>query len=83
MPITALAHGVVADQRREVDRGAGALDVAERLADVERRAAAVAGDDRRDAHADEVLGERLLDEIVGVRVDVDEARRDDQARSRR
>ena len=52
----------------------------ERLADVERRAAAVAGDDRRHAHADEVLGERLLREIVRVRVHVDEAGRDDQPR---
>ena len=51
----------------------------QRLADVERRAAAVAGDDRRHAHPDEVLGARMIGEIVGVGVDVDEAGRDDQA----
>ena len=76
----ALAHRVVADQRREVDRGASAGDAGERLADVERRAAAVAGHDRRHTHADEVLGERLALEIVCVRVHVDEAGCDDQAR---
>ena len=78
-----LADGVVADERREVDRGAGLTDPGQRLADVERRGAAVAGDDRRHAHADEVLGARMIGEIVGVRVHVDEAWRDDQARSRR
>ena len=32
----------------------------------------------RDPHADEVLGARLLGEVVGVGVDVDEPRRDDE-----
>ena len=47
-------------------------------ADVERGAAAVAGDDRGDAHADEVRGRGTIDEVVGVRVDVDESGRHDQ-----
>ena len=40
--------------------------------------AAVAGDDGRDAHADEVLGAGMVGKIVGVGVDVDEAWRDDE-----
>ena len=70
---------VVADERGEVDRCAGLLDLCQRLADVERRATAVARHDGRDAHADEVLGARLLGQVVRVGVDVDEARGDDQA----
>ncbi len=53
-------------------------DLRQRVADVERGAAAVAGDDRRHAHADEVLGARRVGDVVGVRVDVDEAGRDHQ-----
>ncbi len=74
------AHRVVTDERREVHRRASLLDRRQRLADVERGRAAIARDDGRDAHADEVLGARLLDEVVGVGVDVDEAWRDDEPR---
>ncbi len=56
------------------------LDFGQRLANVERRRAAIAGDDRRHAHPDEILGPWLFDEIVGVSVNVDEAWRDDEAR---
>ena len=50
-------------------------------ADVGRGAAAVAGDDRGHAHADEVGRRRMIREVVGVRVDVDEAGRHDQVAS--
>ena len=56
------------------------LDFGQRLANVERRRAAIAGDDRRHAHPNEILGPWLFDEIVGVSVNVDEAWRDDEAR---
>ena len=75
------AHGVVADERGEVHRRAGLLDRRQRLADIECRRAAITGNDSRDAHADEVLGARVIDEVIGVGVDVDEARRDDEPRS--
>ena len=68
----------MADERREVDGGAGILHRRERLADVERRRAAVAGDDRRHTHADEVGGGGMVGDLVGVGVDVDEAGRDDE-----
>ena len=55
------------------------LDFGQRLANVERRSAAIASDDRRHAHPDEILGPWLFDEIVGVSVNVDEAWRDDEA----
>ena len=58
--------------------GARLLDLGQRFADVERRAAAVAGHDRRHAHADEVLGARMIRQVVGVRVHVDESGRDDE-----
>ena len=54
-------------------------DLVERLADVHRRAAAVAGDDRGHSHAQEILRPRLLRQIVRMGVDVDEPRRHDQA----
>ena len=68
----------MADERGEVDRGARLLDLGQRFADVERRAAAVAGHDGRDAHADEVLGAGVLGQVVSVGVDVDESRCDDE-----
>ena len=74
------AHGVVPDERREVHRDAGVADALERVADVQRRRAAVARHDRRDAHADEVLRQRLRRQVVGVRVDVDESRREHEPR---
>ena len=56
------------------------LIAGQRLPDVERRAAAVPRDDCRHAHPDEVLGARLVRQIVGVRVHVDESRRDHEPR---
>ncbi len=66
------------DERREVHRRPSLLDRRQRLADVKRRRTAVARDDGRDSHADEVVGARLLDEVVGVRMHVDEAGCDDE-----
>ncbi len=66
------------DERREIHRRARSIDIAQGLPDIERRGSAVAGNDSRDAHADEVLGAGLLGKIVGVGVDVDEAWRDDE-----
>ena len=72
------AHGVVADERREIYRHAGALDSCQRLPDIECGRTAVARDDGRDAHAYEVLCARFISEIVGVGVHIDEAGRHDQ-----
>jgi hypothetical protein len=69
----------VADERGNVGRNLFAFDVGEEFADVKFGAAAVANDERGDAHAEEVFGLGLLDDFVGVRVDVNEARRDDQS----
>ena len=72
-------HRVVADERREVDGGATGADLRERRADVHRRAAAVAGDDGRDPHADEVCGRGVFRQLVGMSVHVDEPGRHDVA----
>ncbi len=74
-------HRVVPDERREVHRRADLFDRGQRLPDIERRRSAVSGHDGRDTHADEVLAPRLVDEVVGVGVDVDETRCDDEAGS--
>ena len=55
-------------------------DPRQRRTDVERRAAAVPGNDRRHPHAHEVRGERTLGKLVSVCVHVDESRRDESAR---
>jgi len=69
------AHGAVADQAGVVGADAAALEPGEVGAQVLDRAAAVAGDERGDAHAQEVLGAGLPDEVgVDVGVHVDEAR---------
>ncbi len=74
-----LADGVVADERREIYRGTRLTDLGEGFADIQRGRTAVASDDRRDSHPDEVLGSRMIGQIVGMCVHVDEAWRDDQA----
>ncbi len=71
------ADAVVADQRRVVDGHLRRANLRERRTDIDRRSAAVAGDDRRHAHPDEIFGERPIGHFVGVRVNVDEAGRDD------
>jgi hypothetical protein len=70
----------VADERGEVDRGANLPDPVEGFTHVEGRPATVPRDDRRHSHPHEVLGARMLGKVVGVRVDVDEAGRNDEAR---
>jgi hypothetical protein len=73
------AHRVVADERRVIHRHARLADLRERLADVDRRPAAIARDNRRHAHPDEVRRRGMIRDIVRVRVHVDEAGRDDEA----
>ena len=66
----------------DVRAGAVGVDLGEILPDVDRPAAAVAGDERRAALADVVLrGAGLVgdDRLVAVVVEVDEAGGDDQA----
>ena len=58
----------MADERREVDRCARLLDPRQRLTDVEGGTAAVARNNRRDSHSNEVLGPRLIGKIVGMDV---------------
>ena len=70
----------MADERREIDGDPGLTDRRQRFADIERRTAAVAGDDGRDAHAHEVFRARRAGDAVGVGVDVDEPGRHDEAR---
>ena len=67
------------DQRRVVHRHLRRANLFERRGDVDGRSAAVAGDDRCHAHADEVFGERPIRHFVRVRVHVDEAGRDRQS----
>jgi hypothetical protein len=73
------AHGIVADERRDVEGDFGAGDGVEELGDVKFRAAAVTGDDGRHAHADEIFRDGQLCDVFGVGVDVDEAGGDDAA----
>ena len=69
----------MAHERGHVDGDIGLLDRAKELRDVQRRAAAIAGHNGGDAHADEVLRPRHVRDVVGVGVDVNEPGRNDQA----
>ena len=72
----------VRNQVGDVRAGAVGVDVGEILPDVDRSAAAVAGDERRAALADVVLRRAGLvgdDRLVAVVVEVDEPGGDDQA----
>ena len=73
--------GVVTDERGVIDGGGRVTYSRQRLRHVGRRASAVAGDDRGHAHVDEVRRGRVIREVVGMRVDVDEARRHDEIAS--
>ena len=76
LPITALRTVLWPMSVAKLIAGFAARICSSAGADLERRRSAVAGDDRRHAHADEVrrLGSRR--QIVRVRVDVDETGRD-------
>ncbi|MGC3959492.1 MAG: hypothetical protein QM813_16560 [Verrucomicrobiota bacterium] len=80
-----LADGIVADERADVGRDAIGGDGIEEFRDVQGRATAVADDESSDAHAEEVFGASLkrfgvgIADFIGVSVDVNEARRDDEA----
>ena len=73
------AHGVVADERREIDGGGAFPQRRQRRPDVQRGSAAIAGDDRGHAHPREVGGGGPIDQAVGMGMDVDEAGGDSQA----
>src|SRR6185503_4742606 len=73
------ADRVVTDERRVVQGDAGLPDLVQRLADVPRRRSAVARDDGRHTHADEVLRQRPRRDVVRMGMDIDEARREDEA----
>ena len=67
----------MADEGRDVNRKRCFLYLAQKIAYVEAGAAAIARHQGRDAHANEVLGLRVAVNILGVGVNIDEARRDD------
>ena len=70
------SHGIVADERADVGGDVCCLELLEILAEVQPRAAAVSQHERRHAHAEEVLGKRLVFDALRVRVRVHEAGRD-------
>jgi hypothetical protein len=69
----------VAEKSGIVHGYGGFLDRRQRGRDVLRGTTAVAGDDRGDAHPNEVLGQGMVGNLVRVRVHVDKTRSDDQA----
>ena len=67
------ADRVVADEGGDIEADPGLGDAAEKVCDVELRTAAVAGDDGRHAHAQEVFTGRQRGDILRVGVHIDEA----------
>jgi len=70
-----LAHGAMTDQRGDIDGDSGLLELFEKLRHVGARIAAVAGDDGCHAHAQEILRNGYLADVLRMRVNVDETRR--------
>src|SRR5687767_3776769 len=65
------------DQGRDIDRKRLFAKACEEFGDVCYRASTVAGDERGDAHAYKIFACRIVEDILHMRVYVDEPRRDD------
>ena len=66
------------NQRRDIGRHFDLLQFFEKLAHLQHRAAAVSENQRGDAHANEIFSARLLVDFLGMRVDINETRRNHQ-----
>ncbi len=81
MPMTALAHGALADEQSGVGADALLGPLVQRIANFYRAASVVAGRYRRHAlHQIRIVaaGRRVGEVIKGVRMGIDKSRRDDQ-----
>ena len=81
-PIECAAHGffahvIVSHQRGHIHGDIRLLDFAKQLCHVQCGTPAIAHHHRRHSHADEVLRARHVGQFIGMRMNIDEARRHD------